>query len=284
MKSLINLFFLLIVVISSACGQSNTLNGVYAGLEIMPSGDMGGGMSRDDIAYLFRPDGTFTNKLNKPDWKTRVDGRYSVSGKTINLKYASNNRTTQYKLDKDGNIDAGGYDLIRQPTDSSVPAGYYKFSKMNSTGGGSSGMVYAGVGSDNNLTFDGKGNFSNSKSSATAVIGNVGGGSSRKSSGKGTYKINKGTLTLSFDDGRIETHSFFCRPGYKPVMAVIDGNIFFMDNEKEQQAKTSSRTTKRDPVRQAGETDTSEAAASGSIADAKAVLLKANAVHGGPWP
>jgi hypothetical protein len=277
MKTFLSCFLMLCLFKFTACGQSKTINGVYAGLEVVPSAVMGGGMDRYDNAFLFRPDGTFTDKLDKADWKTRIDGRYFVSGKNITLAFAKSGRTHHYKLDADGNIDAGGYSLVRQPTDSSIPAGVYEFSKMTSSGGGSSGMVYAGVGSDKTLKFDGKGNFSNRKATATAVIGNVGGGTSRKSSGQGTYKIDKGLLTLKFDNGKTERHSFFCRPGYKPIMAVIDGGIFFVKDKKEKAAGNQVRTS----ATAEDKTNPTETTENPSVADPKRMLLKANAMHGG---
>jgi hypothetical protein len=281
MKTISSCFFLLSLLMGTVFGQSKSLSGVYAGLEVVPSAVMGGGMDRYDNAYLFRPDGTFTDKLEKADWKTRVDGRYTVSGKTVTLKFAKSGRTQQYKLDAHGDIDAGGYSLVHQPIDSSIPAGTYEFSKMTSSGGGSSGMVYAGVGSDNTLKFDGNGHFSNSKATATAVIGNVGGGSSRKSSGQGTYKIDKGLLTLNFDNGKTETHSFFCRPGYKPIMAVIDGGVFFVKDKKEGKERITADNPVRTSATAAGKSNRTETTENASVADPKGTLLKANAVHGG---
>jgi hypothetical protein len=278
-KIIFNYLVWLAIFTSTACGQSKTLNGAYAGLEVVPSAVMGGGMDRYDNAFLFRPDGTFTDKLDKADWKTRVDGSYSVAGKNVTLKFAKSGRTHQYKLDADGDIDAGGYSLVHQPTDSSIPAGVYEFSKMTSSGGGSSAMAYVGTGSDNTLRFDGKGHFSNNKASATAVIGNVGGGSSRKSSGQGTYIINKGLLTLKFDNGKTETHSFFCRPGYKPIMAVIDGAIFFVKDKAEQKEKnTAANKVQKTAANEGASSTTLETSKS---TDPKEMLLKANAVHGG---
>ncbi|GAA4919006.1 hypothetical protein [Mucilaginibacter defluvii] len=281
MRTIVNHILLLALLTSSACGQTKTLNGVYAGLEVVPSAVMGGGMDRYDNAFLFRPNGTFTDKLEETDWKTRVDGSYTVSGKNITLKFTKSGRTHQYKLDSDGNIDAGGYSLVYQPSDSSIPAGVYEFSKMSSSGGGSSGTVYVGVGTDNTLRFDGKGHFSNNKARATAVIGNVGGGSSRKSSGEGTYTINKGLLTLKFDNGKTETHSFFCRPAYKPIMAVIDGGIFFMKNKEGQEDKSTAGNKTGNAAIAESKSNRTGTTETTSVTDPKEMLLKANAVHGG---
>lgn len=209
-----------------ARSQSTSLNGLYAGVEIMPSAM--GGMSRNDVVILFRPDGTYNDDLRKRDWQQRVSGRYTVSGKNVALRSNGDNRPVTYTLDKDGNMNAGSFNLVRQPTDNSVPKGRYEFSSAAGSGGGAGGVA---VGSFSNKAFyfDGQGNFStNSQTSAIVSGSNVGGGNSHKSSGGGTYKINKGVLTLTFANGATEVHSFFCRPGYQPIMAVIDGDIYFV--------------------------------------------------------
>lgn len=205
-------------------GQSNNLNGVYAGVEVMPSAL--GGMTRNDVVILFRPDGTFNDDLSKQDWQKRVAGRYTVSGRTVSLRSNGDREATNYTLDKDGNMNAGSYNLVRQPTDSSIPKGNYEFS---SAAGSTVGGTAVGSFSNKALYFDGQGHFStNSQTTAIVSGSNVGGGNSHKSNGIGNYQINKGVLTLTFADGTTQFHSFFCRPGYDPVMAVIDGKIYFV--------------------------------------------------------
>jgi hypothetical protein len=210
-------------------GQSKTsVNGVYAGVEIMPSAM--GGMGRNEVVILFRPDGTYNDDLRKSGWQQRVSGRYTVSGRTVSLRTPGDNRAITYTIDNDGNMNAGSFNLIRQPTDNSIPKGNYEFNSAGGSGGGASGTA-VGSFSNKGFYFDGQGNFSTNSQTAVVVSGsNVGGGNSHKSSGGGTYKISKGVLTLTFANGATETHSFFCRPGYDPVMAVIDGDIYFVKN------------------------------------------------------
>ncbi|MGY3213123.1 hypothetical protein [Mucilaginibacter sp. HD30] len=212
-------------------GQSKTsLNGVYAGVEIMPSAM--GGMSRNDVVILFRPDGTYNDDMRKSGWQQRVSGRYTLSGRTVSLRTPGDNRAITYTLDNDGNMNAGSFNLVRQPTDNNIPNGNYEFSSAGGSGGGASGTA---VGSFSNKAFyfDGQGNFSTNSQTAVVVSGsNVGGGNSHKSSGGGTYKISKGVLTLTFANGATEVHSFFCRPGYDPIMAVIDGDIYFVKDRR----------------------------------------------------
>lgn len=273
MKYMLQTVAALLVLVTATYAQTRTLNGVYAGIRVTPAVVMGGGMNREDIVIYFRPDGTYTYDLHKPDWQTLTDGRYTINGKAITLTQANNKRTTNYKLDDDGDIDAGGCTLLKQHIDGSVPKGYYEFNKISSSGGGSSGMVYVGSSQNKGLYFDGAGNFSSKSASATVVSGEgIGGGSSRDNTGKGTYTINKGVLTLKYDNGKTVVHSFFCRPG-DPVIAVVDGNLYFMEDEKK---KATAAAKKR-----ADKTTTTTAPATGEPADGKTLLLKANAVLGG---
>ena len=263
-----------------AYSQSTSLNGLYAGVELMPSTMMGGGMTRNDVVILFRPDGTYNDDMGKAGWQKRVSGRYTISGRTVTLRSTGDNRPVSYTLDKDGDISAGSYNLIRQPTNSSIPKGNYEFTSASGSGGGGSGTAYVGSFSNKSLYFDGNGNFANSSQSATAISGEtVGGGSSHKSAGSGTYKISNGVLTLNYDNGKTEVHSFFCRPGYKPIMAVIDGNIYFVKDRKGSSGSASTGGTVRGNNKSTtGGTGNSKTATGTN--DAKTILLKANAAHG----
>jgi hypothetical protein len=179
-------------------------------------------------------------------------------------------------LEADGDLKAqgglGSYGMLKMGTADRVPPGVYKFSNVSSSGGGASGQVFVGSGSDVGLYFDGKGHFTRNAKSATIVSGgNTGGGVSNDKSSAGTYSIREGQLTLTFSDGKTEKHSFFCRPGEKPLMAAINGNIFFMEEEKESEvmkANTVKTTTKKN-----------EDAA--PVTDARTLLYNANRVQGG---
>jgi hypothetical protein len=281
MNILIRYCLLLAFLTSAACAQPKGVNGVYAGVQLMPSTMPGGGMSRIDVVILFRPNGTYNDDLSKPDWQTRVTGRYTVNGRTVSLREPGDKEATTYTLTKSGDMDAGSFNLIRQPLDNSVPKGYFEFTSASGSGGGVSGMVYVGSSSNTGLYFDGKGGFSNNSQSATVVSGNgIGGGGSRNSNGQGTYTINKGVLTLKFNDGKTQVHSFFCRPGYDPVMAAIDGDIYFMKDPKKI-AKTSTGTSGKSAGKTRSNTNGADANTAGNATDAKTLLLKANAVHGG---
>lgn len=272
-----------LLVVQTGCTQTKSVNGVYAGILLMPSVTMGGGMNRIDEVLLLRANGTFNDDLGKPDWQTRVTGKYTVSGKKLTLRYAKDNKTTDYSFDKDGNIDAGSYTMLKQPVDHIVPKGIFKFTMMNSSGGGSSGMVYVGTSNNETLNFDGNGHFSNNSASASVIAGEgVGGGGSRENSGKGNYTITKGVLMLKYDNGQTKVHSFFCRPSYNPIMAVIDGDIYFMEDENKKHAGEKAAAAEKRPNRlRNNQSPTTTETPAANNTDGKAMLLKANEVHGG---
>lgn len=263
----------------NAGAQSKNVSGVYAGIEITLPVTMGGGMGRSDVVFQLRPDGTFNDLLEKPDWKTHVAGRYQVQGNTLKLQYLKGSKQ-EYKIESDGDIDAGSFSILKLNTADRVPAGYYQFTHASSMGGGNTGQVFVGTSGSKGLYFDGKGNFSQNSSSATMVSGEgIGGGGSRKDSGAGTYTIKDGVLTLNYNTGKTETHSFFCRPGEKPVMAAIDGNIYFMEDKAPKSASSSSKTTSG-ASGNAKTTAGNQSAETGDN-DPAGLLNKAAEVHGG---
>ncbi|MDN3548078.1 hypothetical protein [Mucilaginibacter aquaedulcis] len=261
-----------------SAAQTKNLNGVYAGIQLTLSAMMGGGMNRQDYVILFRPDGTLNDKMDKPDWRTAVTAHYQLVGQQLTITYPKGNKD-KYTITSDGLLDGGGYTLSKLDG-STVPTGYYKFSSASSAGGMGTGMVYVGVAHDAGLNFDGKGHFSSSKSSATAIIGdNVGGGGSKKGGGYGTYKINNGQLTLTFSDGHVEEHTFFCRIQDKKPMAAIDGDLYFQDDGEDDKPVKSTAKTKSNTGNNA--TTTTDNSSNNAAADGKSLLLKANELHGG---
>jgi hypothetical protein len=243
-----------------------TLNGVYAGLQTSLAVTAGAGMNRTDHVVLFRPDGSFDANLHKTDWKTATTGHYTISGNKVVMTYVNGGKD-DYEI-KNGDLWGSGFWLLKMDDGNAVPPGSYTFTNGSSMGGMGTGMTYVGTTANVGLQFDGKGNFNRNASAATVVAGgNVGGGSSGSSGGSGTYTIHDGVLTLHYADGKTEMHSFFSRPREKPVMAAVDGGIYFMDDP--------SRTTHPAP----GHTPATNGGA--SAAGAKDLLLKANQVQGG---
>jgi hypothetical protein len=250
------------------------LDGVYAGCEFSPSPIFGGGMNRRDIAVLFRPEGTFNDVLNRTDWQTNVSGHYTVSKGQVTLKYTKS--SSVYTITKYGSLSNYAHELFKLQGNI-IPAGYYSFISAMGGGGAAYGTTYVGALSTQGLNFDDKGHFSNSRYSGSIVAGeNVGGGSSSSKDGSGTYKINKGVLTLTYSDGHTELHSFFCDMAGKTRMAVVDGRVFFVDNKDQ---TTTANTKSSSAAKKISENPAN--ANNTAAPDGKTLLLKANAAHGG---
>lgn len=225
-------FLILSTTLSFSCKSSNDFSGVYAGVR-MSLNALGGALDRYDEVYLFRKDKTFTDQLNKKDWKTAVRGKYEIKGSEVYLTY-TNGKKENFTITKGGNLDAGTYVLFKMELDNSVPKGTYKFKFMSSSGGMATGTTYVGTSTNKTLDFDGNGNFSTDRQSTTMISGdNIGGGTNTKSDGKGKYTLKDGTLTLNYENGTSTTHSFFASLGSErdKTMAVIDGSFYFTEDE-----------------------------------------------------
>lgn len=249
------------------------LDGVYAGCEFTLSPLIGSGMNRRDIAILFRPDGTFNEEMSKADWKTHVSGKYEVANGKVTMHYPKDDY--HYTITKYGSLFCYSYELFKLQGDK-LPPGYYAFTNGTTGGGPGSGMAFVGSMSQRGLKFDAKGNFSDSHSSVAVVSADaIGGGASRSGGGSGTYKLNKGVLTLTFNDGHTEQHTFFCDLDTKNRMAVCDGKVFFAEDESKSEKTTASGKSNITSASTSGTT------ANASATDGKALLLKANMAHGG---
>jgi hypothetical protein len=240
------------ILLNQQVQAQSSFSGVYAGIETMLGGTIGS-MSRIDHVILFRPDGTFNSDIHKADWKTTTTGHYTVTGKKVVLNFTKGGKDV-YDLDGE-TLSGGTYFLVKLQENNSIPAGRYHFISAVSSGVASPGTAYAGATSSADLWFDGKGNFSRNASSSSQFGGSaVAGGSTHSSSGDGNYAIKDGLLTLTYTDGRIETHSFFSSgPSEKTTMAAVDGKIFFTDDPAEKK----------------------------SVSDDRSILYKANEIQGG---
>lgn len=250
----LQLLTLLSITISTSCQSSDNFGGVYAGVKLSLN-PLGGGMNRSDEVFLFRKDKTFTDQLDKKDWKTAVRGKYEIKGAEIYLLYANGDKD-QFTITKGGNLDAGTYVLFKMDLDNSVPKGSYKFKFINGSGGMATGTTYVGTSTQKELNFDGTGNFTTDRQSTTVISGNnIGGGTNTKSDGKGKYTVKDGTLTLIYDNGNNTTHSFFASAGNgkNKAMAVIDGSFYFTDSDtdkKENNTKVPSASEVLKKVRE----------------------------------
>lgn len=257
-----------------------TLSGVYAGLQTSLAVTAGAGMNRTDHVVLFRPDGSFDANLHKADWKTATTGRYTISGNKVVMTYVNGGKDT-YEI-KNGDLWGPGFWLLKMDDGNAVPPGSYTFTNGFSMGGMGTGMTYVGTTANVGLQFDGKGNFSRNASAATVVAGgNVGGGSSNNSSGSGSYTIRDGVLTLHYANGKTETHSFFSRPKEKPVMAAVDGGIYFMDDPSKTRTARPASQNSVAPVANESSSANAASPANATATVAKELLQKANRVQGG---
>lgn len=275
MKQFLLVLFAFLFCFSDCVFAQGKLDGAYAGCEFSPSPIFGGGMNRTDIAILFRPDGTFNDVLSRTDWQTNVSGRYTVNNREVTLKYTKS--SSVYTITKYGSLSNYAHELFKLQGNI-IPPGYYSFISAMGGGGAAYGTTYVGALSTQGLNFDDKGHFSNSRYSGSVVAGeNVGGGSSTSKNGSGTYKINKGVLMLTYSDGHTELHSFFCDMGGKTRMAVVDGRVFFVDNND----KTTTNNTKSSTAAKKSSENTVANTDNSVAPDGKTLLLKANATHGG---
>ena len=74
--------------------KSKTLHTVYAGTETDAKG------KSQTIAFYFRPNGTYTTKLDQPDWQTHIDGTYSIVGNTVTLLKNDGGESAKYELNE----------------------------------------------------------------------------------------------------------------------------------------------------------------------------------------
>ena len=247
--------------------------GVYAGTELVYGIN---GMDIRTYTYYFRPDGTFATEFDEPDWRTRVNGTYTIKGKTITALINGDREPDIFEIEPDGDLKKGGAVLQRFPFANSVPAKRLENKSAGSSGGIATGgaVPYVGVFSNRVFIFDGRGNFSNDDQSSTVVSGeNIGGGTTNKKQGGGTYTIKDSVLTLKYPDGTTLTKSFFYNPGEAgdELAAVIDGRFYFeyKDDDDEKPTAAAPEKKKQPPK------ETSAAP------DAMSVLKAANRVHGG---
>lgn len=254
------------IPIEPKTSATTKVNGVYGGILLLPGIN---GLTITTYTYYFRPDGTYATEFDKPDWKTRVDGTYTLQGRTITLSKMSGKKSDTMEIKDDGNIDDGSYTLHKLSIMNSVPAKRLENKSANSVGGMGTEMTYVGVFSNRIFNFDGRGNFSNDDSSTVAVIGeNVGGGNSKNKAGGGTYTIKDSVLTLTYKNGTTDTRSFFYAE--KPqVMALINGDFYYeYENKKNKNEPAKLKT---------GVKETRTEAAP----DGLKILQQANAAHGG---
>jgi hypothetical protein len=273
-------FIISLLVFSFNSFSQNKITGVYAGTESSVGIN---GMQSFGRAYYFRPDGTYCSDLGKPDWKTRVSGTYTISGKKLFLTSNSGGKPNGISIIKDDYLSDDGTSLFKFNVMNSLPAQSFSHTMASSTGGAGTGTPYAGSYGQNGLSFDGKGHFSHSGFGSSMIAGdNVGGGSTKEFGGDGTYTIQESTLTLKYNDGKMVTKSFFYSAD-EPAMALINGSIYYAYEQKKGNGTTIKKQTtqsqKQSTKTEKPETKTTVAA--GAAVNGMSILLKANLAHGG---
>ncbi|RZK35829.1 MAG: hypothetical protein EOO61_11300, partial [Hymenobacter sp.] len=95
----------LALLLFTACSSigSKDPDGVYAGVALFPG--MNGAMDLMTYTYYFRPDGTFSSKLDKPDWKTRNDGSYRLAGGKVIMEEVGDKTPDTLDIKGDGSLD-----------------------------------------------------------------------------------------------------------------------------------------------------------------------------------
>lgn len=252
--------------------------GVYAGLKMSYGFN---GMESYTYAYYFRPDGTFASELDEADWKTRVDGTFTVKGKSVSLLRKGETEPDAMEITDDRHIDGGGFVLQKFEFTNAVPAKRLENKLASGSGGISTGgaVPYVGIFSNRVFNFDGRGGFTNDNQSTVALIGdNIGGGKTNNNKGSGTYTIKDSILILKYPDGTVAVKSFFYNDGSRPggeMLAMIDGSFYFDYDDDDEETGVAAEKKKETPPQ------TSKVAPVATAPDALSVLKAANRVHGG---
>ncbi len=259
-------------------GQLNQNDVVYAGRNFT----WGTNMGSYDLAILLRGDGTFCKTLETPDWQTKIEGRHSKVPNGILLEYldkATENDTIFIEKDPtDGyeHVNYGGAQMMKMGIPNTVPEGFYEYSSASSSGGMGTGTIYVGTLFNEGYNFYSNGTFDTNSSGGLVVSGGkVGGGSSSENSGKGSFTIKNGLLTLVHTDGKIEKNSFFYTEQNEDgtFTVAMNGSLFFAGQPKEGKDKNiDAQTTLKDTTETITNTDeTSDTS----------ILEKVKIAHGG---
>lgn len=228
-----------------AAAQVQKLNGVYVGAQLYNTPF--NGMQIDHIVVYFRNDGTFSDKLNIPSWKTNVSGRYTVQNNIV--QFRSDNETKKYKLSSNGNLESTSgikHTLHKVKNVINIPAAAYENKTASSSGGLGTGMPNVAAFSSDFLYFDGKGKFSSDRSGIVGIGGDVVGGSiggkfeNNDKTKKGTYKLSPGEITLTFPNGNVVKQSFFYSPPNEEDLIVVNGEFYFRQEKEESAANQTA--------------------------------------------
>jgi hypothetical protein len=158
---------------------------------------------------------------------------------------------------------AGAVSFVKMEVTGKVPPGYYKFTRSS--------------GKQEGLYFDESGRFGRNRFDPNATTVSKG-KKGKPYNGDGLYTINQSVLTLQFDNGRTETQSFFVTQN-KTTIAVIDGKIFYLEEDK----NVAKKETEEPAEVAKTETASPQPAAASETSTAMIILQSANKAHGGTY-
>ncbi len=248
---------------------------------------IGSGMDREDLTLYLRPDKTFTQSVEKADWKTHIEGKWAIQGKEVVLNYDDVKRKprTFTIVSPERLKSGGGYILFKMVIANSIPKGIYEFKYASGSGGIGSNLPYVGVSGNRYIYFDGKGNFSQDASKVVAIIGdNIGGGTNSNDNTAGTYTIKDGVLTLTTPDGKKAVSSIFTHKDDKgETMATINGDLYFEMNEEEIAKKLKNKKSDTNTGTRNKKEDNHNSTAGSSVTNisASSMVDKMRSTHGG---
>jgi hypothetical protein len=248
---------------TALCAQDQTIHAVLAGSEYTPNSE-NGGMERTDFTYYFRPDGSFCKELDKPDWQKKVTGTYTIDGNQLKMKFLSDGAEKVILLSVTGETgQSGATTFIKMDVTGKVPPGYYKYTRSS--------------GKQEGLFFNTSGRFGRNRFDPTVSTTSKG-KKGKPYNGDGFYTLSQSVLTLQYDNGKTETQSFFVSQN-KTTIAVIDGKIFYLEEDK----NVAKQDTEEPPAETKIEAASPQPAAASEASTAMIILQSANKAHGGTF-
>ncbi|GAB4002434.1 hypothetical protein GCM10028807_60980 [Spirosoma daeguense] len=245
-RLIIWLQFILLINLILSC-KADSVNGIYAGIQLQISAVAGGAMNRNDVVIYFRSDGTFTNDLKDPNWKTTVKGKFTVTAEKVELAF-TDGKTRSYKRTSNGNLSGGNFILLPLSMKGPLPVSSFQYKGGTSSGGIGTNTPYVGTFSQNRIHFDGKGNFSHSRQGTVMIAGdNIGGGNTSKDEDAGTYTYQDGLLTLKYNTGKTQTSSFFFTKDGEEI-AAMNGRIYTKYDGKDDNKKVAHKPSVNVPT------------------------------------
>jgi hypothetical protein len=244
--------------------KADSIHAVFAGTQLDSKGNS------QTIAFYFRPNGTYTTKLDQPDWQTRVDGNYKITNQKLRV-FPQNSDEKSQEMD----IQSRGQNLVYNDialfklniTDKigTLFIGFYRNLETSVIKNGSDAEAILKT----SYVFDEKDNFGKDEYRKYEKAGGGFGTIAIKEKAiSGTYTIKESLLTLQYN-GETTTKSFFLRNSIgNAFVALIDGELFYGFEDRPEEPKKSDLNI--------GSTDQTD-----SQIEGLKILRQANLAHGG---